>query len=218
MTNKPVRSKRLGSFRDLRLVCAPDAADHPGMTSVFEHFESSDLRLLVESYPLAWIVPADATAAGLMPLVGEFGTDGALVALIGHYPRGTPLHEALVADGGATILFNGPSGYISPEQAERRNWAPTWNFVQARVRVDIRFDPSFTDEAIDILVTQMERHRRAPWRTRELGDRYDGMVGQVVGFRAEVREVRGRFKLGQDETPETLAAILRNLDDRDLAD
>jgi transcriptional regulator len=176
------------------------------------------VRLLIESYPLAWIVPGDPLAAGLMPLIGQFGEDDALLGLIGHYPRHSPLHDALAADGRATLLFNGPSGYISPEQAERRDWAPTWVFAQARVRVDVRFDPSFTGEAIDILVARMERERRAPWSTDELGARYDDMVRQVIGFRAEVREVRGRFKLGQDETPETLAAILRNLEDPVLAD
>jgi transcriptional regulator len=55
-----------------------------------------------------------------------------------------------------------------------------------------------------------------PWTIAEMGDRYDLMVKQIVAFRAHVRRVRGRFKLGQDETPQTRTEVLKKLDNADL--
>jgi transcriptional regulator len=49
-----------------------------------------------------------------------------------------------------------------------------------------------------------------------MGDRYDLMVKQILAFRAHVRRARGRFKLGQDETPQTRTEVLKKLGNAEL--
>jgi transcriptional regulator len=46
-----------------------------------------------------------------------------------------------------------------------------------------------------------------------MGERYAGMVRRIIAFRAHVRSVRGRFKLGQDETHQTLTEVVSALRD-----
>lgn len=185
------------------------------MSGLFERFTNDDVRALIAEYPLAWVSAngGDPMDARLLPLLGVYGEGSLLTELIGHIPRGTPLCASLMADPAATILFRGPEAYVSPEHAERRDWGPTWNFAQVNVDCIIEIDDAHTEMSLDALIDTVEQGRPAPWRKEELGERYLGMLSAIIGFRAKVVGLRGRFKLGQDERPDTLRAILRNMPD-----
>lgn len=185
------------------------------MIDIFDHYADRDVSDLIGEYPLAWLCARDGRAehASLLPLLAECDAAGGLTHLVGHMARRNPLFEALSADCRALVLFNGPGAYVSPEHAQVRNWAPTWNFAQLRIEAEIVFEPEQTDAALDLLVTAMEVDRPAPWQPPELGERYAQMRTAIIAFRARVTTVRGRFKLGQDESPDVLRAILENLPD-----
>lgn len=187
-------------------------APHP-----FERFTNADVRSLIEEYPLAWVIAPDSGAASLLPLIGVFDEDDQLTALIGHFARHNPLERAFAAGSRAMILFTGPEGYISNQLAGRNNWAPTWNYAQLRVEAEITLEPERTEAALQVLIEAMEKDAASPWHISALGDRYPGMLRQIVGFRADVARMEGRFKLGQDEDLPTLRAIIANTPDRALA-
>jgi transcriptional regulator len=183
----------------------------------FDACTPDDVRLLIEQFPLAWVGSADGEEASLLPLIGVFGPAGELVELIGHFARSNPLGAVLAREPRAVILFSGPEGYISPSQAGRRDWGPTWNYAQLRVWADISVEPALTGPALDMLIELAERDKAIPWRAAELGARYALMLPQIVGFRARVTRMRAKFKLGQDERPDTLRTILSNLPDGALS-
>ena len=197
-------------------------SDADGMTGVqvplFERFGDADVRALVEAYPLAWVCGGAAAAmeASLLPLIGVFDDAGRLVELIGHLMRSNPLYATLSEDPRATILFSGPHAYVSPEHAGRRDWAPTWNYAQVTVAAEVAFDAALTEMSLKVLIDAMEAGRPAPWSVEELGPRYHAMLDRIIGFRAPVTSVPGKFKLGQDEDSETLSAILDALPDGDM--
>lgn len=181
--------------------------------ALFDRFDETDVRRLVEAYPLAWVCGggAEDMEASLLPLVGRFDAQGRLVELIGHLMRSNPLYAALSADRRATILFKGPDSYISPQHAGIRNWGPTWNYAQIKMRAEILFDDNLTERSLDLLIDAMEAGRPQPWSKEELGERYHVMLGRIIGFRAIVTSMTGKFKLGQDEDQKTLGSILRTL-------
>ena len=183
--------------------------------SMFERFDEGDVRSLVEAYPLAWVCAGagDSLEMSLLPLVGRYDEQGKLVELVGHMMRSNPLHSVLKDNPRATILFKGPDAYVSPEHAGVRDWAPTWNYAQLRIGAEIAFDGAFTEESLEIMIDATESGRPAPWHASELGPRYQTMVKLIVGFRARVTSLSGKFKLGQDERPEVLHKILGNLPD-----
>lgn len=195
--------------------CRAGYAGRHAVNALFERFGVDDVRALIAEYPLAWVCARDAAVdhASLLPLVGEYAADGTLTHLVGHLARANPLCAALHADPAALILLHGPQAYISPTHAGTRNWAPTWTYAQLRIEAEIAFVLDMTDEALDILITAMESGRDAPWAATELGDRYVPMRRAIIGFRARVTKLRGTFKLGQDERPETLRSILASLPD-----
>jgi transcriptional regulator len=183
----------------------------------FERYEPGDVQALIGEFPLAWVTAAASPAiASQWPLIGEYDGAGRLVTLIGHCARANPLHAALVADPRAVLLFRGPQGYVSPQHAGRSDWGPTWNYAQLIVEAEIRFDADLTEESLDVLTEVVEAGRPAQWRKEQLGARYPGMLDQIIGFRAHVTGAQGRFKLGQDERPETLQSILASHPDPEL--
>ncbi|WP_293844950.1 FMN-binding negative transcriptional regulator [Sphingopyxis sp.] len=186
-----------------------------GDVALFERFNLGDVRALIAEFPLAWVCGGRAATleASLLPLVGVYDADGQLVELIGHLMRSNPLFTALTAEPAATILFTGPQAYVSPEHAGRRDWAPTWNYAQLKIAADIEFDDALTEPSLQTLIAAMEEGRSDPWHIDELGERYRSMLDHIIGFRATVTGVTGKFKLGQDERADTLHAILGALPD-----
>lgn len=178
---------------------------------MFDRYTPADVRDLIADHPLAWV--SAGADASLLPLLGEYDADGQLVSLLGHMARRNPLHARLMAAPRASILVTGPQGYVSPAQAERRNWAPTWNYAKLVIAAEVEFLPDTADDALAALTFAMEGDR---WTSAELGPRYAGMVAAVVAFRARVVSITGRFKLGQDEAPDVFEAICRNHPDAAL--
>jgi transcriptional regulator len=149
-------------------------------------------------------------------LLAETDTDGRINALFGHFALSNPQVALLRADPCAKILFTGPHGYISPQLVSQSGWAPTWNYATAQFDVEIEFRPQETDAALKRLVDKMERGSREPWTIANMGSRYALLVQKVIAFRAHVRSKAGRFKLGQDESAQTLSELLAILDDQQL--
>lgn len=188
------------------------------MSSPFTQFDARDVRTLVAEHALAWVLTpgADIADASQLPLVGEYDDAGRLVALIGHLSRGNPLATSLAETRRAIILFSGPGGYVSPEHAGRRDWAPTWNHAHVKIAADIEIDAALTDHSLAVLIDAMEAERAVPWNAGEIADRSARLREQIIGFRATVTALEARFKLAQDERPETLHNILQNHPDREL--
>src|SRR3546814_8524394 len=143
--------------------------------------------------------------ASLLPLIGHFDANGKLVELIGHLMRSNPLPAALSAESRGTILCHGPDSYVSPEHAGLLNWAPTWNYAKLKIRAEVTFDPALTEPALDLLIAAMEDGRARPWSTAELGGRYRGMIGHIIGFRARVTGLTGR----SEEHTSELQSLMR---------
>ena len=170
------------------------------MPSPFERYDSGDVADLIRDYPLAWVAArsAEAAPASLLPLLAGRDAAGRVTTLIGHMARRNPLHDALAADGRAVILFQGPQGYISPTWVSDRSWAPTWNYAQVRIEADVAFEPNGGDAALAALVEAMEEGRPHRWHISDMGPRYHKLEPLIIAFRATVKGLQARFKLGQD--------------------
>lgn len=178
----------------------------------------ADIRALIDEYPLAWVYAVGAGEASLLPLIGVYDDKDRLVELIGHFARSNPLWSALEKDGRATILFTGPQGYLSPSQAGRRNWGPTWNYAQLHIEAEISVEEELTPEAVDLLVDHVEKDRPEPWTAAELGERYELLMPMIIAFRARIIRLKPTFKLGQTEDDPTFRALMSNLSEGDLKD
>lgn len=187
--------------------------------SPFEQWTNEDIVDLVAAYPLAWVVSGKPEFASTsLPILLETDAAGKPVSLLGHFAKRNVQVEQIRSEPRTLFLFSGPHGYISPELVTTtRNWAPTWNYANARIVADVEFDEALNDEALEKLVAAMENWRRNPWNRSELGPRYERMKRAIIAFRAPIASIEARFKLGQDERDEVYSDVVAGLDGDDLA-
>jgi transcriptional regulator len=180
--------------------------------------EVAVLKLIAE-HPLAWVVSSDGArfAATPLPLLAECDDEGRLISLLGHIGRSNPQLGFIEDHSRAMVLFSGPHSYISPSLVSNLTWGPTWNYATAQFTVDISLIPDETDHALTRLAEAVEKNRPKPWQPSQLGTRYRELSARIVAFRARIVEQSSRFKLGQDEHPETFREIVAALGEDALA-
>lgn len=185
----------------------------------FDPGSNADLLKLIAEHPLAWLVSRGAGGfeATPLPMLAEQNADGGLASLLGHCSRFNAQVADLRADPSALLLFMGPQGYMSPEPVRQPRWVPTWNFAVAAIAVEVEFVEEETLAAIDSLTNAMEAGRTRPWTLADAGERIEALLPRIIAFRAHVRGIDARFKLGQEENPATLSDLLAALPEGRLA-
>jgi transcriptional regulator len=195
--------------------------------NVYGARSDADLLRLVRQQPLAWIVSGagEDFRATLLPVLAEVDTEGRIANLAGHFARSNDQYQLLTRDPRAVILFLGTNGYISPSWFADKSQAPTWNYVSAQFVVDMQFfdEPEPIEAHLRQLVNAMEAQAprgtgQIPWDVDQMGPRYFLRSRAIVGFTASVREVRPKFKLGQDERDDVFGDIMAGLKHAPAAD
>ena len=188
------------------------------MTSPYDAVSNEAIVRFIAENPMAWIVPtADPSAALLMPLLLEGDANGSPTAFLGHLPRSAPATNRLMEQPNAVVLFLGPNAYIQPSWISKPGWAPTWNFVSLKAAGTISLDSSLSAEAVTRLVDHMEGMTASGWTVGAIGPRFDDLLTHIIGFRMRIDELTPRFKVGQDEHPESRQEIRSALAGHPLA-
>lgn len=185
-------------------------------TNRFAPRSDQDVLKLVLDHPLAWVVSggaADDFRATLLPVRPELDANGRIVRLVGHFARSNDHSVLLQKTPRALLLVLGVQGYISPSWMQDKTQAPTWNYASAQFVVDMAFfdEPGEIETHLRDLVGAMEDDRPNAWSIDQMGPRYRSLSRGVIGFRAEVREIRAKFKLGQDERDDVFRDITAGL-------
>jgi len=113
------------------------------------------------------------------------------------------------------VIFTGPHAYISPNWYANSLAVPTWNYVTVHVYGTPRIiEPGAGLEAIlDATVKKHEAGLPEPW-TPDLPDEMKAKLQQaIVGFEIEITRIEGKFKLGQNRSPEDQRKMLQILQD-----
>lgn len=188
--------------------------------NIYAARSDADLLRLMRQQPLAWIVSGsgDDFRSTLLPLLAQSDADGRIVRFAGHFSRYNDQHQLLMRDPRAVILVLGINGYISPSWFVDKSQAPTWNYVSAQFVVDMQFfdAPEPIEAHLRQLVNSMEAQAprgpdQIPWDVDQMGPRYFLRSRAIVGFTAEIREVKPKFKLGQDERDDVFSDIMAGL-------
>ena len=81
--------------------------------------------------------------------------------------------------------------------------------------VDVEFTDNATasEEAVNELTNALEKNRPNSWHSKELGERYDKLLGGIIAFRARVIEQKHKFKLGQNERQDVYEDVLQGLEE-----
>lgn len=132
--------------------------------------------------------------------------------LLGHVARANPHWQAF--DGRqALAIFHGPHAYISPSWYATTPAVPTWNYAA----VHVYGAPRLIDNTerlvglIDRLVAAHETGQPKPWSGELPAGYKEKLLQAIVGFEMQIVRIEGKFKLGQNRSPEDQLGVLGQL-------
>lgn len=185
------------------------------------HFETADeqaVRRVLAEHGFATLITSAGgeVTVSHVPVLFEPGF-GAHGAVTGHVATANP-HADAMALGTSFLMFQGPSGYVSP------NWytnpgasVPTWNYVAIHVHGRLeRLDGIGEKRAIvDELSARHEASLPNPWTSAKMDPALlDRMLGAIVGFRFAVERIDAKFKLSQNRSAHDRAGVIAGLEGR----
>lgn len=193
--------------------------------NTFAQTTTSELFTLIQQFPFATLITSHKTqgiVADHLPLVLEMRGEQAY--LIGHIAKANPMWKATVTEGAidnVLVTFNGPHGYISPQfyPSKKRDGkaVPTWNYVVVQVRGTLCFvhEQQWKLTMLDTLSDKHESETDAPWQVSDAPDEYiNTLIQGIVGIEIEVTDIKGQWKLSQNQSNDNYAGVINGLEKR----
>lgn len=191
----------------------------------FEETRSEVLHALMRERPFATLIShgADGLTANHLPLhlaagVTPFG------ALQGHVARANPLWQES-PDTPVLVIFHGPQAYVTPSwyetKREHGKAVPTWNYVVVHARGRLRAidDPLWLRRQLETLVASHEAGFAEPWQIAEApADYIEKMLAAIVGIEITITELKGKWKISQNQPAANRAGVAAGLRQRATAD
>jgi transcriptional regulator len=183
-------------------------------TSHFDETRPELLRGLIAQHPLGAVVinAGGALMADHIPFeLGAATAQAPCGVLRAHVARANPLWRH---DADALVIFQGPSGYVSPSLYEEKpvsgKVVPTWNYavVHAQGRLRAIEDPAWILALLTRLTDAHEGSRALPWSVEDAPRAWlDGLLQAIVGIEIDVRQLQGKWKLSQNRSRTDQLAI-----------
>ena len=176
--------------------------------------EDRDAALaLIRDYPFATIVSVVDGTPFISYLPCVVLDDGSGLLIGAHFAKANE-HWKHVEAAGATLLFQGPHGYISPSwYVDPPMNVPTWNYavVHATARARLADDPQ-TRQILERLVAENEGDRNGSWSIDGADSKYIGaQLKGIVGVHFSVTSLVAKFKLSQNDAIEDRAGAIAGL-------
>lgn len=124
--------------------------------------------------------------------------------LLGHVARANPHWRMFDGQREALAIFHGPHAYISPSWYATAPAVPTWNYAVVHVYGIPRLieQEAELSALVDRLVSTYEAGIEKPWPGELPADFKTNMLKSIVGFEMAIARIEGKFKLGQNRSPE----------------
>jgi len=191
----------------------------------FEEGRSEVLHALMREHPFATLITHDdnGLTANHLPLhlAPEIAPLGALQ---GHVARANPLWQE-PADTAVLVIFHGPQTYVTPSwyptKREHGKAVPTWNYVVVHARGRLRAidDPGWLRQQLETLVASHEAGFAEPWQIADAPPDYiDKMLTAIVGIEITITELKGKWKISQNQPLANRAGVVAGLRQQGTAD
>ncbi|MFF7706609.1 FMN-binding negative transcriptional regulator [Pseudomonas sp. NPDC007930] len=180
------------------------------------------LHGLIREFPFATLMHQgpEGLDADHLPFVLEAG-EGPLGTLHAHVARANPLWQALAEGAEVLVVFRGGDAYITPNsypsKHETHRQVPTWNYrvVHARGPLRVHDDARYVRGLVAKLTRQHEASQPKPWKMSDAPRDYlEQMAAAIVGISIPIRDLQGKFKLGQNKAAADIAGAAQALLDR----
>lgn len=185
------------------------------------HKEQSEqvIKEFVERYPFAFLTGCDSEntpVATQLPVFIEDENNSKV--LRGHLMKNTDHHKAFCQNENVLAVFTGKHTYVSGTWYSNPNSPSTWNYMSVHVKGIIRF---LDDSALEDILRKTSLHFED--QNQLSTTVYDNLplafkqrvMGAIVAFEIEVKEIDTVFKLSQDRDAESYQNIITKLKAQD---
>lgn len=175
-----------------------------------KHHQDNAINHMIEvikTYPLATLISAkdDEPFITHLPLIYKDEK------LIGHIDIYNPQTQLLKDKNKVTVLFSGPSCYISPSIYSTTQ-LPTWNYIKVHLKGTVKAIKS--KAALKASLISMTEFLEAPDHKYVLepdNPRLDNNLNYIEMFEIDITNWEGKFKLSQDKKPRDIQAAREEL-------
>ena len=122
-------------------------------------------------------------------------------------------------------IFHGPQTYVTPSwyptKREHGKAVPTWNYVVVHARGRLRAidDPGWLRQQLETLVASHEAGFAEPWQIADAPPDYiDKMLTAIVGIEITITELKGKWKISQNQPLANRAGVVAGLRQQGTAD
>lgn len=179
------------------------------------HFEESkNLHDYVKKYSFATIISHfnQSSVATHIPLLLDTDEVGQYF-LRGHIMKNTDHHEAFEKNKNVLVIFQGPNCYVSSSWYDDKGHASTWNYIAIHIQGELHFmSEKETHKLLVDLTKEFEQHQEEPIYVQNMDERYvSNNLKAIVGFQIKINDIKGTFKLSQNQTRKTQENIIEKL-------
>ena len=179
-----------------------------------EHNEQL-IKEFVEQYPFAFLTGCDSGNSPVATQVPLFIEDKAGKKLLrGHIMKNTDHHKAFLNNENVLAVFTGKHTYVSGTWYSNPYTASTWNYMSVHVKGLIRFlDDSALEDVLRMTTLHFEdqNHQSATVFDNLPLEFKQRVMGAIVAFEIEVKEIDTVFKLSQEKDAESYYNIIKKL-------
>jgi len=177
------------------------------------------IKEFIAQYPFAFLTGCDSDnrpVATQLPVFIE-EKDGKKV-LRGHIMKNTDHHKAFLHNEHILSVFTGRHSYVSGTWYSNPYTPSTWNYMSVHVKGVIRFlDDSALEDVLKLTTLHFEgqnHHSSTIYDNLPL-ELKQRIMGAIVAFEIEVKEIDTIFKLSQDRDAESYQNIIKMLKAQD---
>ena len=141
--------------------------------------------------------------------------------IFGHMARLNPQWQQMQKAGQCTAIFHGPHAYISPAwYPPSLGNVPTWNYAVVHVqgKFELISDPKEAFEILRMQTDHFESQYQTGWQLPEDISKIEDLVSHIVVFKLTDLFFEAKFKLSQQQKPETRRNVIEKLKEQGLSE
>ncbi len=171
------------------------------------HIENQLEKLtpLIKQFPFATLISCNQGEIEVTqaPLVLEEINEK--IYLYGHLASNN-LHGHHLGNSKVTVIFHGPNCYISPNDYVTKQ-LPTWNSLSVHIKGHCQTtkEPDELYRILELMAEQFEQDSpsdKPNYRIERTEEKTARLIHHITGFKIEVNEIIGRYKLSKDKLVE----------------
>ena len=142
--------------------------------------------------------------------------------LVAHLAKANPHWKDLVELKECLVVFQGAENYVTPDwypsKQTTHKVVPTWNYEMVQVKgiPTVIESSDWLRNQVGDVTDSMEQKRKNPWRVTDAPtDFIESQLKAIVGLEIEITEIKGKWKMSQNRTPEDARGVVKGLSDID---